>query len=261
MKPFERAENGLLAALPADERGRLDRQITRVTCDAGAALLDSGRGVDYVYFPITCVVALLYTMEDGSTSEMAIVGNEGIVGIAAFLGGEAIPGRAVVQSSGTAARLSAPALREVFRRGGAFQRLLLRYTQALVVQVSQMGVCRGVHSVEQRLNLWLLMTHDRLGCGELPLTQEALATMLGVRRESVNHAARHLQDAGCIRYSRGHIRILDRRPLELGVCECYRVITDEFDRLLGPKFAARDGGPVAQPDPRVTVALRPRQRR
>jgi hypothetical protein len=172
-------------------------------------------------------------MTDGATAEMGLVGNDGVVGIALFMGGNTVPNRAVAQVAGDAFSAPAPVLLEEFRRGGPCQLLLLRYTQALITQISQTAVCNRLHSVEQRLCRWLLLTHDRVGSPELLLTQEFIANMLGGRRESVTKAARRLQQAGLIRYVRGHITILDRQGLEAASCECYQVVKTEFDRLLG----------------------------
>jgi CRP-like cAMP-binding protein len=172
-------------------------------------------------------------MENGATAEMGLTGNEGIVGIALFMGGNTMPNRAVVQSAGGAIRMKAAVLQDEFARGGQFQRLLLRYTQALITQISQTAVCNRLHSVEQQLCRWLLLSHDRVKTDELIMTQELIADMLGVRREGVTVAAGRLQDMGTINYARGHIWILDREKLEATVCECYKVVKDEFDRLLG----------------------------
>jgi CRP-like cAMP-binding protein len=172
-------------------------------------------------------------MENGATAEMGLAGNEGVVGIAVFMGGDTMPNHAVVQSAGGAVRMKAKVLQDEFSRGGEFQRLLLRYTQALITQISQTAVCNRLHTVEQQLCRWLLLSHDRVKADELIMTQELIADMLGVRREGVTVAARQLQDIGAISYVRGRIKILDRRKLEATVCECYRVVKDEFDRLLG----------------------------
>jgi CRP-like cAMP-binding protein len=185
--------------------------------------------MDYLYFPTTSVVSLLYTMENGSTAEMGLVGSDGVVGIALFLGGDTTPNRAVVQIAGGAFSMKAEVLLQDFRRGGPLQRLLLRYTQTLITQISQTAVCNRLHSVEQRL---CRLSQDRVKSDELLMTQEFISNMLGGRRESVTVAARQLQNAGLIRYVRGHITILDRKGLEATVCECYQVVKDETDRLL-----------------------------
>ena len=209
-KPRGPVENRLLAALPDEVFARLLPHLQRVSFALGDVVYESSERMERLYFPTTCIVSLLYTMTDGATAEMGLVGNDGIVGIALFMGGNTVPNRAV-----------APTLLEEFRRGGPCQLLLLRYTQALITQISQTAVCNRLHAVEQRLCRWLL------------LTQEFIANMLGGRRESVTKAARRLQKAGLIRYVRGYITILDRKGLEAASCECYQVVKTEFDRLLG----------------------------
>ncbi|MFI5073085.1 MAG: Crp/Fnr family transcriptional regulator [Terriglobales bacterium] len=198
----------------------------------GQVLYEPGGLLDHVYFPTTCVVSCLYTMHDGSTAEMALAGNDGVVGVATFLGGGTMPHRAVVQISGNALKMPARVLQEEFARGGPLQQILLRYTHALIIQISQTAVCNRLHSVEQRLCRWLLLCHDRVNGAEIAMTQEFIANLLGGRRESVTIAAGHLQDMGLIQYSRGHINILDREGLETMVCECYRIVTDERNRLV-----------------------------
>src|ERR1041384_6490197 len=231
--PATPSENRLLAALPIDEYQRLLPQLANVSFRLGDVIYEFGGRLDYVYFPTTAIVSLLYTMENGSTAEMGLTGNDGVVGIALFMGGETMPNRAVVQSAGDAVRMKAKVLQEEFKLGGQFQRLLLRYTQALITQISQTAVCNRLHSVEQQLCRWLLLSHDRLNTDELVMTQELIADMLGVRREGGTVAAGRLQDDGAISYVRGRIQILDRQKLEQTVCECYRVVKDEVDRLLG----------------------------
>ena len=199
----------------------------------GQVIYESGGRIKHVYFPTTSHISLLYTMIDGSTAEMGLVGNEGVVGIALFMGGETTPNRAMVQGAGAALRLKAKAMLDEFKRGGEFQDLLLRYTQALITQISQTAVCNRLHSVEQRLCRWLLMTHDRTGSDELQMTHEFISNMLGVRREGVTLAAQRLQELGMISYIRGHIIILNRQQLVKRVCECYQVVKDEHERLLG----------------------------
>jgi CRP-like cAMP-binding protein len=233
VKPDDPIENRLLAALPKDEYERLRPHLERVSFDLGEVIYESGGQLQYVYFPTTAIISLLYMMEDGSSAEMGLTGNEGVVGIALFMGGGTMPNRAVVQSAGGAIRLKAKVLQTEFALGSEFQHLLLRYTQALITQISQTAVCNRLHSVEQQLSRWLLLSHDRVQADELIMTQELIADMLGVRREGVTVAAGRLQDAGAISYVRGHIQILDRRQLEAMACECYRVVKDEFDRLLG----------------------------
>lgn len=224
--------NRLLAALPAAEYGRLHPRLEPVSMPIGAVVYESGSRLDYVYFPTTSIVSLLYVMEDGASAEIAMVGNEGLVGIALFMGGETTPSRAVVQSAGSAYRLPGRAMKEEFVRGGAMQHLLLRYTQALLTQMAQTAVCNRHHSVDQQLCRWLLLSLDRLPTDKLIMTQEQIANMLGVRREGVTEAAGKLQSAGLIKYSRGRITVLDRPGLEALVCECYGVVKTEFGRLL-----------------------------
>lgn len=231
--PAQPRENRLLAALPDDDYERLLPQLTNVSFALGEVVYEFGGQLDYVYFPTTAIVSLLYTMENGSSAEMGLTGNDGVVGIALFMGGGTMPNRAIVQSAGGAVKLKAKVLQDEFARGGKFQYLLLRYTQALITQISQTAVCNRLHSVEQQLCRWLLLSHDRLKTDELIMTQELIAGMLGVRREGVTVAAGRLQDAGAISYVRGHIKILDRQRMEETACECYRVVKNEFDRLLG----------------------------
>jgi len=205
--------------------------------ELGWALYESGSRQGHVYFPTTSIVSLLYVMQDGSSAEIAVVGNEGVVGIALFMGGETTPSRAVVQSAGYAYRLKGGRLKDEFERGGPLQYLLLRYTQALITQMAQTAVCNRHHAVEQQLCRWLLLSLDRLPSNELTMTQELIANMLGVRREGVTEAAGKLQAAGLINYSRGKITVLDRPKLEARVCECYAVVKRESDRLLSRQTA------------------------
>jgi CRP-like cAMP-binding protein len=223
--------NRLLAALSRDDYERLLPELQSINIALGEVIYESGGRLDYIYFPTTSVISLLYTMEKGITAEMGLAGSDGVVGVALFLGGETTPNRAVAQIGGGALRMKAKVLQEEFKRGGPLQFLLLRYTQALITQISQTAVCNRLHSVEQRLSRWLLLCHDRVNSDELRMTQEFISNMLGGRRESVTVAAGHLQDAGLIHFARGHIKILDRKGLEAAVCECYRVVKDEFDRL------------------------------
>jgi CRP-like cAMP-binding protein len=232
-RPTEPVANRLLAALPRDEYERLLPSLQQVSFSLGEVVYEFGGQLDHVFFPTTSIVSLLYTMENGASAEMGLTGNDGVVGIALFMGGGTMPNRAVVQSAGAAIRMKAKVLQDEFALGGKFQHLLLRYTQALITQISQTAVCNRLHTVEQQLCRWLLLSHDRVKADELIMTQELIADMLGVRREGVTVAAGHLQDAGAISYVRGHIKILDRQRLEETVCECYRVVKDEFDRLLG----------------------------
>jgi CRP-like cAMP-binding protein len=225
-------QNHLIAALPESERARLLSHMELVSLPLGKALYESGDRLSHVYFPATAIVSLLFVMENGASAEIAVVGNEGIVGIALFMGGETMPNRAVVQSAGDAYRLQGQLLQQEFNRPGALQHLLLRYTLALLTQMAQTAVCNRHHSVDQQLCRWLLLSLDRLPSNELSMTQELIANMLGVRREGVTEAAGKLQDAGLIHYSRGHIAVLDRPGLEARVCECYEVVRKEFRRLL-----------------------------
>jgi CRP-like cAMP-binding protein len=232
IEPNSPSGNGLLSALPSEEYQIFVPSLQSVSLSLGEVIYDSGGHLDYIYFPTTSVVSLLYTMKDGSTAEMGLVGNDGVVGVALFLGGDTTPNRAVAQIAGYAYRLKAAILLREFSRGGVFQHLLLRYTQALITQISQTAVCNRLHSVENRLSRWLLLSHDRVRSNELMMTQEFLAHMLGGRRESVTVAAGRLQDAGLIHYARGHITIVDRKGMEAAVCECYHIVKEETDRLL-----------------------------
>jgi CRP-like cAMP-binding protein len=225
--------NRLLARLPQDEYERILPHLERVSFSLGEVIYESGGQMAHVYFPTNAIISLLYVMENGSSAEMGVTGNDGLVGIALFMGGDSMPNRAVVQSAGDAVRMKAKVLQDEFARGGAFQRLLLRYTQALITQMSQTAVCNRLHAIEQQLCRWLLLSRDRLDSDELVMTQELIANMLGVRREGVTAAAGRLQEQGLISYVRGRIRIIDRPGLEAAVCECYKVVKDEYDRLLG----------------------------
>jgi CRP-like cAMP-binding protein len=225
-------QNHLLAALPAADFERLQPQLKLVPLPLGEALYEPGIGLRYVYFPTDSIVSLLYVMADGASAEIAVVGNEGVIGVSLFMGGETTPSRAVVQSAGHAYRLTGQVLKEEFTRAGAMQHLLLRYTQALLTQMAQTAVCNRHHSLDQQLCRWLLLSLDRLASNELVMTQELIANMLGVRREGVTEAAGNLQQAGLIHYSRGRITVLDRVGLEARTCECYAVVKTECDRLL-----------------------------
>ncbi|QDF97087.1 Crp/Fnr family transcriptional regulator [Azoarcus sp. DD4] len=236
------SQNHLLAALPAEDYARLLPHLELVAMPLGHALYESGSKLRHVYFPTTSIVSLLYVMHDGASAEIAMVGNEGIIGVALFMGGETMPNRAIVQSAGHAYRLGAQHLKTEFDRAGgrrtaALQHLLLRYAQALITQMSQTAVCNRHHSIDQQLCRWLLLSLDRLSTNELTMTQELIANMLGVRREGVTEAAGKLQRAGLIQYARGKITVLDRPGLEARVCECYKVVKTEFDRLLPPATA------------------------
>lgn len=230
--PHAPSQNHLLAALPKAELGRLLPHLELVPMPLGEVLYESGVELRHVYFPTTAIVSLLYVMLDGASAEIAVVGNEGVIGVALFMGGETMPNRAVVQSAGHAYRLKGQLLKQEFNRSGDLQHLLLRYTQALLTQMAQTAVCNRHHSLDQQLCRWLLLSLDRLSSNELIMTQELIANMLGVRRESVTEAAGNLQRAGLIRYQRGHITVLDRAGLEARACECYAVVKKEFDRLL-----------------------------
>ena len=225
-------QNHLLAALLTDERASVFPNLELVPMPLGETVCEPGRQLRHVYFPTTCIVSLLYVMEDGASAEIAVVGNEGIVGVSLFMGGETTTSRGVVQSAGHAYRLTGQLLKDEFFRAGPMQRLLLRYTQALLTQMAQTAVCNRHHSVDQQLCRWLLLSLDRLPSNQLTMTQELIANMLGVRREGVTEAAGKLQHAGLIHYSRGHITVLDRPGLEARVCECYAVVKKENDRLL-----------------------------
>ena len=224
--------NHLLNALPAEDYQRLAPHLEHVELDLGDVLYEPGGRMRYVYFPTTAIVSLLYVMENGASAEIAIVGNEGILGISLFMGGESTPSRAVVQSAGFGYRVKAPLLKEEFGRFGTLMHLLLRYTQALITQMSQTAVCNRHHTVDQQLCRWLLLSLDRLDSNELAMTQELIANMLGVRREGVTEAAGKLQAAGLVSYRRGKITVLDRPGVEARSCECYQVVKKEFDRLL-----------------------------
>ncbi|WP_342049975.1 MULTISPECIES: Crp/Fnr family transcriptional regulator [unclassified Cupriavidus] len=228
--------NRLLAMLPTADMSRIAPHLELVHMPLGHVVHESGDRLPWVYFPIDAIISLLYVLADGASAEIAIVGNEGIVGIAIFMGGETTPSRAVVQSAGPAYRMSAAKLKQEFRHGGAMQQLLLRYTQALITQMAQTAVCNRHHSIDQQLCRWLLLSRDRLATDDLAMTQELIANMLGVRRSGVTEAALKLQASGLIRYSHGHIVILDRAGLEARVCECYAVVKTEFERLLPAAF-------------------------
>jgi CRP-like cAMP-binding protein len=230
-KPHPR-QNHLLAALPPAEYERLFPQLELVDLPLGKIIYESGHTLDKVYFPSTSIISLLNVLESGASAEIAVVGKEGIVGIALFMGGVSMPSRALVQSAGQAYRLNGHVFMQEFNRSPAFQHLLMRYTMALISQMSQTAVCNRHHTVDQQLCRWLLLSLDRLESNELLMTQELIADMLGVRREGVTEAAGNLQKAGLINYSRGRITVLDRPGLEKRVCECYEVVRREFARLL-----------------------------
>lgn len=233
----EPRQNWLLAALPDAEWERWSPHLEAVDMPLGKVLYESGSTMSHVYFPTTAIVSLLYVMEDGASAEIAVVGHEGIVGVSLFMGGESTPSRAVVQSAGQGFRLNSKLMLLEFNRAGPVLHLLLRYTQALITQMTQTAVCNRHHSLDQQLCRWLLLSLDRLQSDDLVMTQELIANMLGVRREGVTEAAGRLQDAGLIRYRRGHITVLDRAGLESRTCECYAVVKKEYDRLLPQKIA------------------------
>ena len=228
--------NHLLAALPVSEWERWLPQLEAVELPLGRVLYESGRTLSHVYFPTTAIISLLYALEDGTSVEISVVGNEGLVGIPLLMGGESTPSRAVVQSAGQGFRLPAHTIKEEFKRAPV-QHLLLRYTQALITQMAQTAVCNRHHLLDQQLCRWLLLSLDRLQGNELVMTQELIANQLGVRREGVTEGALKLQQAGLIRYARGHITVLDRKGLERRVCECYAVVKKEYDRLLPDRLA------------------------
>lgn len=223
--------NQLLAQLPPDARARIDSRLTKVDLQLGDVIYEAGQAPEYVYFPVDSIISLLYVMSDGASVEIAVVGYEGVVGIAVFMGGDSTPSRAVVQSAGSAYRLPAATLKEAFSQYPDIRMVMLRYTQALITQMSQTAVCNRHHTIEQQLCRWLLLSMDRLPTNELAMTQELIANMLGVRREGVTEAAGKLQRQGVIHYTRGHIRVLDRGALEQLCCECYAAVRTETDRL------------------------------
>ena len=230
-------QNQLLAVLPEQQLASWLPHLEPVELSLGEVLYEPGSHVTHVYFPATAIVSLLYVMENGASAEIAVVGNEGVVGISLFMGGDSTTSRAVVQSAGTGFRINARLLMLEFTRGGPVLHLLLRYTQALITQMGQTAVCNRHHSLDQQLCRWLLLSLDRLQSSNLVMTQELIANMLGVRREGVTEAAGKLQQAGLIKYQRGHITVLDRAGLERRVCECYAVVKREYDRLLPPHLA------------------------
>jgi CRP-like cAMP-binding protein len=231
-------QNHLLGALPAEARARLFPHLKLVSLPLGKVLYESGGALHHVNFPTNAIVSLLYVMENGASAEISVVGNEGLVGIAVFMGGESTPSRAIVQSAGSAFSLPSERLRDEFNGFPEMRMLLLRYTQGLITQMAQTAVCNRHHTIDQQLARWLLLSLDRLSGNDLVMTQDLIANMLGVRREGVTEAAGKLQDLGVIKYQRGHITVLDRARLEELSCECYRVVKDETDRLeaVMPRF-------------------------
>ncbi len=248
-------QNQLLAALPAAEFERLAPHLEPVELLLGDVLHESGGLLQHVYFPTTAILSLHYVMENGASSEIAGVGNEGMLGISLFMGGNTTPSRAVVQTGGEGYRLKSQLILQEFKRAGPMQQLLLRYTQALITQMSQTAACNRHHSLVQQLCRWLLLTLDRMPTNELIMTQELVASMLGVRREGVTEAAGKLQQAGVISYRRGHITVLDRAGLEVQVCECYAVVKKEFARLL-PQATRRQDSLLQIPAAQHSAALR-----
>lgn len=232
-----RDRNYLFHSIPDPEWERLLPYIEPVSLPLGKVLYEPGTKMTHLYFPSTAIVSLLYALENGSSAEIAIVGNEGVVGISIFMGGDSTSSRAVVQSAGEGYRIKSSILKDEFNRAGPVMHLLLRYTQALITQMSQTAVCNRHHTLDQQFCRWLLLSLDRLTSNELIMTQELIANMLGVRREGVTEAALKVQKAGFIKYARGHIMILDRLGLEKRTCECYQVVKSEYDRLLPEKMA------------------------
>jgi len=247
------SENRLLDSLPTIDCQRLGPHLQPIRFSAGQVVCEAGELLDHVYFPTTAVICSLYTTQEGAVAETGMTGSDGVFGITVVLGGDTTPSRSVVQIAGGAFRLPANIFREEFARGGSFQQLLLRHIQALLTQVSQTAVCNRLHTIEKRLCRWLLSSHDHTKSKELRMTQEFISNMLGRRRESVTLAAGHLQDAGLIHYSRGHIVILDREGLEAATCECYHVVKRETDRLLG-----KTALPIRRYDPEQKVQVRHR---
>jgi len=226
-------KNFLLATLPAVEFVRVQTKLEPVSLKLGEVLYESGDKMDYVYFPTTAIVSMLYIMENGSTAEIGIVGNDGLLGVSLFMGGDTTTSRAIIQSAGDAFKMKAKDLKDEFALGGVFQQMLLRYTQALMTQISQTAVCNRLHAVEQQLCRWLLLSHDRLDSDKLVMTHDLISNMLGVRREGITLAAQKLAKRKLIKNARGTITVIDRQGLEAAVCECYQVVNDEYNRLLG----------------------------
>lgn len=226
-------KNYLLAALPPAEFAKIEQKLDMVSFKLGDVIYESGDLLEHVYFPTTAIVSLLYVMENGATAEIGIVGNDGLIGVSLFMGGDTTTSRAVIQSAGKAARMKVADLKAEFKRGGIFQELLLRYTQALMTQISQTAVCNRLHSVDQQLCRWLLLSHDRLETDSLVMTHDLISNMLGVRREGITLAAQKLAKRKLITNVRGTMTIIDRKGLEASVCECYKVVNDEYNRLMG----------------------------
>ena len=233
LKPNNALKNHLLAALPAAEFARVYSKLELVSFDLGEVIFESGDRLHHVHFPTTAITSLLYIMENGATAEIGVIGNDGVCGYALFLGGDSMANRAVTQSAGEAFRMSAKDVKAEFALGGMFQKILLRYTQALMTQISQTAVCNRLHSLEQQLCRWLLLSHDRLDSDKLVMTHDLISNMLGVRREGVTLAAQKLAKRDLIKNVRGTITVIDRQGLEEAVCECYEVVNTEYNRLLG----------------------------
>ena len=234
-EPTTPLHNHLLAALPSYVQERLIPHLESIDMPLGKVLYESGDSLRHVYFPADCIVSLLYVMENGASAEISVVGCDGMVGVAVFMGGDSTPSRAIVQSAGTAFRLTGQRLKNEFNHSdGELRLLMLRYTQALITQMAQTAVCNRHHSIDQQLCRWILLTLDRLPSCQFTMTHELIANMLGVRREGVTEAAGKLQKSGAIQYHRGHITVLDRPQLEKRVCECYAVVKKETDRLISP---------------------------
>ena len=227
------SKNYLLAALPEAEFVRVKSKLESVSCKLGEVLYESGDKMDYVYFPTTMIISMLYVMENGATAEIGVVGNDGLIGNALFMGGDTTTSRAIIQSAGGAFKMKAKDVKTEFALGGKFQEMLLRYTQALMTQISQTAVCNRLHSLEQQLCRWLLLSHDRLDSNTLVMTHDLISNMLGVRREGVTLAAQKLAKRKLIKNIRGTITVIDRQGLEDAVCECYEVVNNEYNRLLG----------------------------
>lgn len=225
-------KNHLLAALPEDDFARLLQKLEPISFKLGDVLYESGDRLESAYFPTTAIVSLLYIMENGATAEIGIVGNDGVLGISLFMGGETTTNRAIIQSAGDTLKITAKDLKVEFALGGVFQNLMLRYTQALMTQISQTAVCNRLHPIEQQLCRWLLLSHDRLNSDKLIMTHDLISNMLGVRREGVTLAAQKLAERKLIKNTRGTIMLIDRQGLEEAVCECYKVVNDEYNRLL-----------------------------
>lgn len=230
-------KNYLIAALPKAEIARLEQKFEKVSFKLGHVLYETGDMMDYAYFPTTAIISLLYVMENGATAEIGIVGNDGLIGVSLFMGGDTTTSRAIIQSAGEAVRMSVAEVKAEFKRGGVFQELLLRYTQAMMTQISQTAVCNRLHNVDQQLCRWILLSHDRLDDDRLVMTHDLISNMLGVRREGVTIAAQKLAKRKLITNDRGTITVIDRQGLENAVCECYKVVNDEYNRLLGRGIA------------------------